>query len=91
MSAELHRAEPTPEPPTGLPTIRFVEPTGAYVAGACNIGPAEIARRRRTGWLGLAGAVVLGLALVALGTPALLRLVIGAPIGALVFALLPIR
>lgn len=30
-----------------------------YVPGACNIGPAEIRRRRMVGWLGVAGVVVL--------------------------------
>ncbi len=30
-----------------------------YVPGVCNIGPAEITRRRRLGWLGLVASVVL--------------------------------
>ncbi len=36
-----------------------------YAPGVCNIGPAEIARRRRVGWIGLgATVVVLGLLIV---------------------------
>jgi len=30
-----------------------------YVPGVCNIGPAEIARRRRVGWIGLGVTAVL--------------------------------
>ncbi len=30
-----------------------------YVPGVCNIGPAEITRRRRVGWIGLVASVVL--------------------------------
>jgi hypothetical protein len=80
MSTEPRPDPTTVGPPAGLPPIRLVEPTGAYVAGACNIGPAEIARRRQTGWLGSLGAVALGLALVAVGAPPAVRLAVGAPL-----------
>jgi hypothetical protein len=30
-----------------------------YVPGVCNIGPAEIGRRRRIGWLGLSASVIM--------------------------------
>jgi hypothetical protein len=43
--------------PSHLPGSR--DPQSAYQPGACNIGPAEIARRRRAGHLGLAAALVL--------------------------------
>ncbi len=43
-------------------------------------GPAEIGRRRRTGWLGLIAAAALGLALVAVGAPPAVRLALGAPL-----------
>lgn len=33
--------------------------SASYVPGVCNIGPAEIAARRRVGWGGLAASVVL--------------------------------
>lgn len=45
-----------------------------YVPGVCNIGPAEIARRRRSGWIGLIATAVLWATLVALDAPPLLRL-----------------
>ena len=50
-----------------------------YQAGVCNIGPAEIARRRRAGHVGLAITVGMVIGLVAIGAPPLLRLVLVAP------------
>lgn len=35
-----------------------------YIPGTCNIGPAEIKRRKQSGWLGLILTIVLGAALV---------------------------
>ena len=50
-----------------------------YRPGACNIGPAEIARRRRAGHVGLlAAAVTLGV-LVAIGAPPAARLIVALP------------
>ena len=63
-----------------LPPIRIVEPTGSYVAGACNIGPAEIGRRRRSGWIGLVAAIVLAIVLIAIGAPVWTRLLVVAPL-----------
>jgi hypothetical protein len=40
-----------------------------YVAGSCNIGPEEITRRKRAALAGLVATALLGVALVALGTP----------------------
>lgn len=52
-----------------------------YSPGVCNIGPAEIARRRMAGHLGLlASAVVLG-GLIAVGAPHWTRLVLVLPAG----------
>lgn len=48
----------------------------SYESGVCNIGPAEIARRRRAGHMGLAASVVLLVALVALGLPHWTRLLL---------------
>ena len=45
------------------PDIDLVPATDGYRPGACNIGPAEIARRRRAGIVGLAAAAVLGRAI----------------------------
>jgi hypothetical protein len=50
-----------------------------YSSGACNIGPAEIARRRRAGHVALAVAIVLLAVLVAIGAPPLARLLVALP------------
>jgi hypothetical protein len=50
-----------------------------YQPGVCNIGPAEIARRRRAGHIGLAAAVALFAVLVAVGAPPILRLLVALP------------
>lgn len=51
-----------------------------YRAGACNIGPDEIARRRRAGLVGVGIAAVVALALVVIDAPALLRLIVFPPL-----------
>ena len=53
-----------------------------YVAGACNIGPEEITRRKRAAVAGLAATLFLGAALLALGAPSGLgpRLLIALPL-----------
>jgi hypothetical protein len=48
----------------------------AYEPGVCNIGPAEIGRRRRTGHVGVVLSAVLLVALVILGAPHWTRLVL---------------
>ena len=53
--------------------------TSAYQSGVCNIGPAEIAYRRRWGHLGLIVAVVLFVALVWVGAPHWTRLALALP------------
>jgi hypothetical protein len=55
------------------------EPEGAYVAGACNIGPWEIRRRRRSAVAAAAAAVVLFGILAVAGAPAWTRLVLILP------------
>ncbi|MFZ5853695.1 MAG: hypothetical protein ACOYXS_04205 [Chloroflexota bacterium] len=50
-----------------------------YQPGLCNIGPAEIARRRRAGHLGLAATLALLTVLVAVGAPPLVRLATALP------------
>jgi hypothetical protein len=62
--------------------LSLPEPDNRYVAGACNIGPAEIARRRRAGHAGLAvtiGALAIALAVDA---PPAARLLVGLPAAA---------
>ena len=50
-----------------------------YQPGFCNIGPAEIARRRRAGHSGLIAAIGLFAALVLIGAPDWTRLLVGVP------------
>jgi len=50
-----------------------------YQPGVCNIGPAEIARRRRTGHIGVALTGLLFLVLVALNAPPLARFIVALP------------
>ncbi len=56
------------------------EPEGAYVAGACNIGPWEIRRRRRSAIAALAAAAGLLVVLVAIGVPAWTRVMLLVPL-----------
>ena len=60
---------------TGSPTPLSVD----YQPGACNIGPAEIARRRRSGHIGLITTVALFAILVAIGAPPIARLLVAIP------------
>jgi hypothetical protein len=50
-----------------------------YVPGTCNIGPAEIARRRRVGHAGLVATVVLAAVLLLLDAAPAWRLTLGLP------------
>jgi hypothetical protein len=51
----------------------------AYQPGVCNIGPAEIARRRRAGHVGLIATVGLLAGLVAVDAPPVARLLVALP------------
>jgi hypothetical protein len=51
----------------------------AYQPGICNIGPAEIARRRRAGHVALLVTVVFLVILVAISAPPLARLLVALP------------
>ncbi len=70
-------AESTTQPSSGL--VPTVEPAGAYVPGVCNIGPAEIARRRRSGHVGALLTIGLLVVLLAVDAPPLVRLVVALP------------
>ena len=50
-----------------------------YQPGVCNIGPAEIARRRRAGHIGVVAAVGLFAVLVAVDAPPAARLLVAIP------------
>ncbi len=61
--------------------IQYVDTgAGEYQPGVCNIGPAEIRRRRQIGYLGLAAAVALAAVLLAFDAPAWTRLLIALPV-----------
>jgi hypothetical protein len=61
-----------------LATERAEQPS-AYESGRCNIGPAEIARRRMTGHIGLVVTVAMLGALVVADAPPAWRLVLFLP------------
>lgn len=63
----------------------------AYRAGACNIGPAEIARRRRAGLTGLAAAVGLAALLLVIDAPAWTRLAVALPLAGGLISLEQVR
>ena len=54
-------------------------PSGGYESGVCNIGPAEIARRRRSGHVSLIVAIGLLAVLVMIGVPPIWRLLVALP------------
>jgi len=68
----LAAAAPTPVPAAGTPAAE-------YRPGICNIGPAEISRRRRAGHIGLVVTLALFVVLVAAHVPPLARLIVGLP------------
>ncbi len=51
-----------------------------YQPGVCNIGPAEIARRRRAGHTGVIATIALLAVLVAIDAPPIARLVLVIPV-----------
>jgi hypothetical protein len=61
------------------PTAPQTSSAAGYRPGVCNIGPAEIARRRRAGHLGLVATILVLAAVVALGVPPIVRLVLLLP------------
>lgn len=74
--------------PTGPRTSTSGE---GYQPGICNIGPAEIARRRRAGHVGLGVSIVLLVGLVAIGAPPPVRLLIALPAAAMASGYLQAR
>jgi hypothetical protein len=67
------------------------ESSDRYRAGACNIGPAEIARRRRAGIVGIGVTLVLAIAMIAVGAPPLVRLAIAVPLAVGILGFLQAR
>jgi hypothetical protein len=64
-------------PSPGVGQIQVI----SYEAGVCNIGPEEIAMRRRAGHIGLGATVVLFGALLGVGAPHSVRLLLAVPAG----------
>ena len=64
---------------------------GEYRAGACNIGPEEVAQRRRMGLVFLAVAVGLAALLLAIDAPAWIRIAIWPPLAAAFITLEQVR
>jgi hypothetical protein len=68
--------------------IQYIEPaTGEYRPGACNIGPHEIAKRRAYGIVGLIGAAVLAIGLVAVDAPPPARAIVVVPLWGAIISL----
>jgi len=69
--------------PAGAPVTPIEIVDGSlYQPGECNIGPAEIARRRRAGSVGALITIVVLLALVWLQVPPIARLLVALPAAA---------
>jgi hypothetical protein len=64
---------------TPVPTPAARTSDSEYRPGMCNIGPAEISRRRRAGHIGLIVTAVVFVVLVAAHVPPLARLIVGLP------------
>lgn len=62
-----------------VPTRNEGYEDAGYQPGVCNIGPAEIARRRRAGHSALIATAILLVVLIALDAPPLARLLIALP------------
>ena len=64
------------------PAIEILPPTGQdeYRAGVCNIGPEEIARRRRAGHVGAVAALILLAILIVIDAPPMARLLVAIPV-----------
>ncbi|MFI5260955.1 MAG: hypothetical protein ACHQZR_00205 [Candidatus Limnocylindrales bacterium] len=65
-------------------------PGPVYEPGVCNIGPAEIARRRRGAWAATIVTLVLAIAVFALGWPPPARVVIALPAAAAIVSWLQV-
>jgi len=68
--------------------IQYLETApGEYRAGACNIGPREIAKRRAYGIAGLVSAAVVAVILVAVDAPPLARALVVFPLWGAIISL----
>jgi hypothetical protein len=74
-----------------MPPIAYDTPTGEYRPGTCNIGPAEIARRRRAGVVGIGAAIALAAALLVVDAPVAARWLVALPLAVGAVGLLQAR
>jgi hypothetical protein len=74
-----------------MPQITYDTGPGEYSPGACNIGPAEIARRRRSGWIGLGAAVALAAGLLVVDAPVVARWLVALPLAVAAIGFLQAR
>ena len=74
-----------------MPQAVFTTPADGDHPGACNIGPAEIARRRGTGIVGLGAAAVLAAGLLLVDAPAATRWLVAIPLAVGAIGLLQAR
>jgi hypothetical protein len=71
--------------------IDYADAQSVYRAGACNIGPQEIARRRRAGLVAIGIAAVVAVVLVVIDAPAVLRLAVFPPLASGLVSLEQVR
>jgi hypothetical protein len=76
-------ALPGPSPTAGVPLD--------YRPGECNIGPAEVARRRRAVLVGLVATLALYLGLLAIAAPDLVRFIVAVPAASTAISWLQVR
>ena len=62
-------------------TISYIDGAdGDYRPGSCNLRSAEIAQRRRVGWLGIGASIAFAIVLLAVDAPAAARLLVVLPL-----------
>ena len=71
--------------------VDLLDVGGGYEAGACNIGPAEIARRRRAGLVGIGLALALAVLLVVIDAPPWPRAIVFLPLASGIVSLEQVR
>jgi hypothetical protein len=64
---------------SAAPGTAETQTSAAYQPGVCNIGPAEIARRRRAGHSGLIATIAAFIVLIVIGAPNWTRFLVAIP------------
>jgi hypothetical protein len=64
---------------SAAPGTAETQTSAAYQPGVCNIGPAEIARRRRAGHVGLIATIAVFIVLIVIGAPDWTRFLVAIP------------